>query len=445
MSKPMVVIVGRPNVGKSTLFNRLLGRPVAIVHASPGTTRDLLFADLSWKGQDFTLVDTGGLETRRPTALEEKVGAQVETAVMEADLIIFLVDGKEGVTIPDQEVAEVLRRWGKPLVLAVNKLESEARSLELPQFYQLGLSDPMPISAYHNLGIQDLMDKVVSLLPPALGEAEAEEERLKLAIVGRPNVGKSLLLNSILGRERAIVSETPGTTRDALDTPFSYEGQPLLLIDTAGLRRHSRVVQEVERYSVLRALKAIHRADVVLLVTEAPEPLVSQDAHILEYIRNVYKGAVLVVNKWDLARGQGWEEQATAQALRQRLRYMSYLPIVFASALEGLGVEQVLQTALEVHLARQHRLPTAEVNRLLGEALATNPPASVKGGRLRLYYGTQVEVGPPTFALFVNNPKLVSPAYVRSLERALRRTYPFTGTPLRLLFRSREKGGRGIG
>ena len=326
MANPLVAIVGRPNVGKSTLFNRLTGSRQAIVTDVPGTTRDRLLAEVSWEGRGFTLVDTGGLEPRPEDPIKEQVRAQVEVAVSEADLIIFLMDVSDGITPGDQEVAGWLRRTQKPLVVAVNKVDNESREVSTTEFHRIGLGDPLPISAYHNLGIYDLMDRVVTMLPPA-EEAEEVDEAMKLAIVGRTNVGKSMLMNAILGQERAIVSDVPGTTRDALDTRFTYENQPSVLIDTAGIRRPGRIEKGIEYFSVLRAVRAVQRCDIALLVMDATELASAQDAHIAGHAWDGYRGLMAVVNKWDLAPQEDlYEKEMAIQTVRRRLHFMPYVP-----------------------------------------------------------------------------------------------------------------------
>ena len=359
MSNPLVAIVGRPNVGKSTLFNRLAGHREAIVSGVPGTTRDRLLAEVSWDDSRFTLVDTGGLEPTPQDPLREKVKAQVEAAVSEADLIILLLDVVDGLTHMDEEIAVWLRRTQKPLVVAVNKVDNEKREVSTAEFYRLGLEDPLAISAYHNLGIYDLMDRVISLLPPPpIEEEEALEGVVRLAIVGRTNVGKSLLLNSILGQERAIVSEVPGTTRDAIDTQFSYDGQPVVLVDTAGIRRPGKVGRGIEYYSVLRALRAVQRCDVVFLVMDATELATAQDAHISGDAWDGYKGLIVVVNKWDLVpKVTRMEQELAIQTVRERLHFMPYVPVCFTSALLGDGIQDLMTLAVDIYQERLKRVP----------------------------------------------------------------------------------------
>jgi GTP-binding protein len=436
MTKPIVAIVGRPNVGKSTLFNRLVGSRVAIIEDEPGTTRDRLYADVEWKDSAFTIVDTGGLLLDSPNVMERSVKDQVAVAIEEADSIIFMVDVLDGVTPVDKELAELLRRSGKPLALAVNKADNEQRSYDAAQFYQLSLGDPTPVSAYHDLGITDLLDGVVQRLPYV--PPEEETDMLKVAIVGRPNVGKSMLLNAILGRERTIVDDRPGTTRDAIDTVFEHEGGRMLLIDTAGIRRRGRVDVGIERYSVMRALRAIGRADVALLVTEATEPVTAQDAHIAGYVQQAFKGMVLVVNKWDLVEGEAEQKQFTRE-VRRRLKFMPYVPVVYTSALHGKGVGDVLSAAGEVFESRQRRVGTSQLNSAMQDIMAGHAPPAMAGRKLKVLYATQAETNPPTFVFSVNDPALLHFSYQRYLENELRRRFDFMGTPLKLIFNRRSK------
>jgi len=438
MSEPIVAIVGRPNVGKSTLFNRLVGKRLAITDEVPGTTRDRLYAEADWGGVNFILVDTGGLELVSNDDLIAQVRVQAQTAIAEADVILFLVDVKDGLTAGDEEVARVLRRSAKPVLLAVNKADSQVRREAAVEFYALGLGELYPISALHGTGTGDLLDQVVAAFP--VEEEREELEAVKIAIVGRPNVGKSSLLNKILGQERAIVHEAPGTTRDAIDTQMEWEGEPVVLIDTAGIRRKGRIQRGVEKYSVLRALRAINRADVVLLLTDAVEGATAQDAHIAGYVLEEAKSVVVVVNKWDLVEKDTYTMQAYVQHICTALRFLDYVPVLFVSALTGQRVDQVLPTALRVQEARLIRIPTAELNRIVQEAVARHAPPSKAGKRLRFYYATQAAVDPPTFVFFVNDPRLVHFSYERYLENRLREHYGFLGTPLRLSFRKRGKG-----
>jgi GTP-binding protein len=438
MTKPIVAIVGRPNVGKSTLFNRLAGERIAIVEDLPGTTRDRVYADMTWGERELTIVDTGGFEPRPDSDLRQKVKHQAEVAIEEADVILFMVDVIDEVTIPDQEIAEALRRSRKPIILAVNKADSAQRREGVFQFHELGMGEPIAISAYHGSGVADLMDEVCAKLPPSAPAVE-EPEMLKIAIVGRPNVGKSMLLNAILGQERAIVSETPGTTRDAIDTIFNYQGEPMLFIDTAGIRRRGKVEVGIERYSVMRALNAISRADVVILVTEAVENMNAQDMHIAGYVQEALKGIVVVVNKWDLAGELGKDKAQCTREIRQKLKFFPGVPITYASAQFGRGIYQVLSAAREVYQERQKRLPTPGLNDAINRVITAHPPPSLKGKQLKVSYVTQPGINPPTFVFFVNDPRLLHFSYQRYLENSLRQAFGFKGTPLKLIFRRKGK------
>lgn len=435
--KPLVAIVGRPNVGKSTLFNRLVEEPRAIVEDLPGTTRDRLYADAEWGGMAFTLIDTGGLVLWSEDELTMQVRRQVELAMAEAEAILFMVDVAEGLTAGDEEIAGLLRVSQKPLFLVVNKADNEARRLAATEFYSLGLGEPYPLSALHGTGTGDLLDALVASISP-LEEVE-EAEGVRVAIVGRPNVGKSSLLNALLGWERAIVNERPGTTRDVIDTQINWDSQLVTLLDTAGIRRRGQVQRGVEHYSVLRALRAIQRAHVVVLLLDAPEGVTNQDTHIAGYALEEARGIVLVVNKWDLMKGADISEYA--KGVRQAFRFIPYAPLLFVSALMGQKVDMVLETALRVYQERLRRVPTSGLNKLLREVVASHSPPSKGGKRLRFYYATQAEVDPPTFVFFVNDPQLVHFSYRRYLENRLREAFGFEGTPLRLYFRRRSEAG----
>ncbi len=434
--KPIVAVVGRPNVGKSTLFNRLIGQPLAIVEDSPGTTRDRLYADSEWNGRAFTVVDTGGLVFDESGEVEWKVREQAQIAIAEADVIVFMVDASTGLTAADREAADLLRRTKKPLILAANKADNEQRRQAAVEFYELGLGEPIPISALHGTGTGDLLDAITASFAPEV--VEEADEAMRVAIVGRPNVGKSSLLNALLGEERAIVSEIPGTTRDAIDTRLDWGGQPIVLIDTAGIRRRGRVEPGVEKYSVLRAMRAIQRADVAVLVLDGVDGPTAQDAHIAGYILEEMKSVVVAVNKWDLVPKDSHTMHQYTQVVRAALRFMDYVPVLFISAKTGQRVGQVLDTALRVRDERLVRLSTAELNDILRTAVARQSPPTKAGKALKFYYATQPAVDPPTFVFFVNDKELVHFSYVRYLENQIRERYPFTGTPLRMLFRGRE-------
>jgi len=436
VSKPIVAIIGRQNVGKSTLLNRLAGKPIAIVEDLPGTTRDRIFADVSWQGVEFTMVDTGGLEPKPQTTIAQWVKEQVEEAITEADVIVFLVDVRDGLVPSDWEIVDMLRQASKPIVLVANKVDNAKLEAGVVEFYQLGLGEPLAISAYHGRGTAELMDKVISLLPAPL-PVEAEPEIMKVAIVGRPNVGKSMLLNALLGGQRAIVDEAPGTTRDAIDTKFDFDGQSVLLIDTAGIRRRGRLGVGVERYSVIRALRAIDRADIVLLVLDATEPATAQDMHIAGYIQQAVKGIVLIVNKWDLIESGNIIEYN--RYIRSQFKFMPYAPVLYISAKFGQGVEKVMPQVCQVYQERLERIPTPAVNSVIRQAVAAHNLPRKGSKQLKILYATQAEVNPPTFVFFVNDAKLIHFSYRRYLEGKLRQSFGFVGSPLRLVFKTRKE------
>jgi GTP-binding protein len=443
VTKPIVAIVGRPNVGKSTLFNRLVGERRAIVEDEPGTTRDRVYGSADWGGIEFTVVDTAGLQDEQEIAtstvaeIARHTREQAQSAIDEADVIVFLVDTKAGLTSGDQEVAELLRRTDKPTILVANKADNLGRREDAVEFYSLGLGEPLPVSSIHGAGSGDLLDRIVEALPEF--EEEPETEGPNIAIVGRPNVGKSRLLNALLGQERSIVSDVPGTTRDSLDTQLVWAGQPLTLIDTAGIRRKGRVEQGIEHFSVLRSMRAIDRSDVVLLVIDATESFTAQDLHIAGYVEEQKKGLVVVVNKWDLVDKGPTTMETYRQRAQEALAFMPYAPLTFISAKFGQRVHQVLETALQVVEERDRRVTTAQINKLLREAVAKHPPASKPGKWLKFFYATQVDVAPPTFVFFVNDPTQLHFSYRRYLENQLRNTFGFTGTPIRMSFRGREE------
>lgn len=433
MAKPIVAIIGRQNVGKSTLLNRLAGKRVAIVADMPGTTRDRIFADVSWQETSFMLVDTGGLELSPKSSVARGIKAQVEVAIAEADLIIFLVDAKDGVVASDLDIAQMLRRSSKPLVLAANKADNPALESGTAEFYQLGLGEPLAISAYHGRGTAELLDKVISLLPTPKA-AEPRAEIMKLAIVGRPNVGKSTLLNALLGEERAIVDETPGTTHDAVDTRLDFGGQNVILIDTAGIRRRGRWGVGVERYSVIRALRAIDEADVALLVLDGTELVTAQDKHIAGYIQEAAKGVILIVNKWDLAQGKSMAE--CERYIRRELKFFSHAPVLYISAKLGQGVDRVLPQAFSVYEERLKRPPATQVNEVIRAAVASHILPRKGAKQLEVFSATQTGVNPPTLVFVVNDASLIHFSYQRYLENKLRQAFGFGGTPLRLIFKT---------
>lgn len=456
IGKPVVALVGRPNVGKSTLFNRLVGQRKAIIEDLAGTTRDRLYGDADWGGKDFIVVDTGGIEffadyktvpSGSPTGYRAGVSSrlflkeireQAELAIAEAEVIVFLVDGEAGVTTTDEDIANLLRRAKKPVLLAVNKADNKKRRDEAVEFYALGLGDPIPVSALHGTGTGDLLDAIVESLP-ATEDEEEDDESIKIAILGRPNVGKSSLLNKLLGEERVIVSNVPGTTRDAIDTFVEYQGLDLVLIDTAGIRRKGKMEPGVEKHSFLRSLKAVNRADVCLLLIDATEMITAQDAHIGGYILEEGKSVVVVVNKWDLIEKDTHTINEFTTKIRQDLKFLDYVPVLFISAKTGQRVNKVLSVALQVQEERLRRVPTGELNRLIHEAIARHPPKGGQRYRLKFLYATQARTDPPTFVFFVNDHTLVHFTYQRYLENQLRDRYGFTGTPLRMVFRDRKE------
>jgi len=445
--KPVVALVGRPNVGKSTLFNRLAGERLAVTDSQPGTTRDRLLAEAEWNGLAFDLVDTGGVDPLGGEGeLVGQVRAQAELAVQEADAILFLVDGQSGLSPVDHELAEVLRRHqtireGRPhppVLLVVNKADNRPRREQAVEFFELGMGDPIPISALHGTGCGDLLDRLTATFASATAEP-AVEAQIKIAIVGRPNVGKSSLLNRLLGEERVIVSPIPGTTRDAIDTSLTFQGKSLTLIDTAGIRRRGRVLPGVEKYSVLRAVKAIERADVALLLIDAVEGVTAQDAHIAGIILEKWKSCLLLINKWDAAPKQAGTQQSFAEQTRAQLKFLDFVPVRFISALHGTGVAAILPLALQIQEERLGRIPTARLNAILDSAQQAHAPPSKSGVRLRFYFASQVDTDPPEFVFQVNDPELVHFSYARHLENRIREQFSFLGTPIRLTFRERPR------
>ncbi len=447
MRKPMLALVGRPNVGKSTLFNRLVGQRLAVVSDVPGTTRDRIQADAEWNGVTFTVVDTGGIEVEggfHTAPLSEDsarflpaIRSQAAIAIDAADVVVLLVDAQAGLTVADEEVADILRRTAKPVIIAANKAESKTGREAAVEFYGLGLGEVVPVSALHGTGTGDLLDAIVEAFPDWATEEEGEDDSIRIAIVGRPNVGKSSLLNRLLGEERAIVSPIAGTTRDAIDTLLTFDGQAITLIDTAGIRRRGKVDPGVEKYSVLRALRAIKRADVALLLIDAQDGVTAQDTHVAGFILEENTSVVVLVNKWDALEKDTHTMVQYTRQLQFDLNFMDYVPVLFISALTGQRVHQVLPTALEVHAARQQRIPTGELNRLVRDAVARHAPPSKSGKRLKFLFATQAAVEPPTFIFFVNDPRLAHFSYQRYLENSIRRACPFPGTPLQMRFRAR--------
>jgi len=454
MSKPIVALVGRPNVGKSTLFNRLIGERLAIVDDTPGTTRDRLFGEAEWNGRAFHVVDTGGIDPthggKTPLSIGssdfiEEIKQQAKVAIDEADAVLFVNDGQTGVTTPDLEVADILRRSQKkledgtfwpPIFVVVNKAEAKDRRDEAPQFYELGLGEPYAVSAVHGTGTGDLLDALVASFPKQ--EAEEEDTSIKIALVGKPNAGKSSLLNKLVGEERAIVSPIPGTTRDATDTKIDVNGLEVTLIDTAGIRKRGKIEHGVEQFSVLRSFKAIERADVALLMIDATTGITSQDAHIAGFILDEWKSCVVIVNKWDAVEKDAYTMEEFTRKIRIDLNFMDYVPLLFISAKNGQRVDQVLPMALRVQEERLARLSTSRINEVIHRAQDNHPHPSHAGRQLKMFYGTQVRSDPPTFMIYVNDPKLMHFTYLRYLENQIRAEYGFLGTPIRLVTKSRR-------
>lgn len=435
MARPIVAIVGRPNVGKSTLFNRLIGERVAIVQDQPGITRDRVYGHTDWRGREFSIVDTGGLGLGDEDPFGQHIQQQAEIAIEEADLILFLVDGREGLTAGDEEVAEFFRTSGRPIILVANKADNQRVEADASEFYRLGLGEVFPISSHSGRSVADLLDEVVRRLPPEEAP-EPDDDRIKVAIVGRPNVGKSSLMNAILGEERVIVSPVAGTTRDAVDVPFEFGDHSYTLIDTAGIRRAGKIQGSVEYYTVLRAERAIERSDVAVLVVDADYGLVDGDKRVAGLADEAGRACVIFVNKWDLVKGRTPRE--FGQAIRSDMPFMKYASIVTGSAQNRKGMSDLLETCVDAANNHALRVPTAELNRVLREAVDQRP-YSRNGRQFKVYYATQVTVKPPTIVLFVNDPKIVHETYMRYLENQLRAVFGFAGTPIRLLLRERTR------
>ena len=438
MAKPLVAIVGRPNVGKSTLFNRLIGKRVSIVEDTPGVTRDRIYGDAEWLDKQFTLIDTGGIEPASEDKIAIQMRRQAELAIETSDVILFIVDGREGMTAADQEVAAMLRKCNKPVVLAVNKLDAPKYHEAIYEFYELGLGEPFIVSAGQGIGLGDMLDAVCENFPQSDGEEE--ETCVHIAIVGKPNVGKSSLTNALLGEERVIVSDVPGTTRDAIDSPFTKNGQSYVLIDTAGIRRKRAIEDEsIERYSVIRSLAAVRRADVVLFVCDADQGLSEQDVKIAGFVHEEGKPSVVIVNKWDLIEKDTHTMDQFKKDMETDLSFMNYVPFLFVSAKNGQRIHKVLDLVNEVYAQSIRRISTGTLNDVVNEAVSISEPPSQNGKRLKLYYATQVAIQPPTFVIFVNDSALVHFSYERYLENYFRKSFGFSGTPIRILFRNRTR------
>ncbi len=437
--KPIIAIVGRPNVGKSTLFNRLVRKRKAIVEDEPGVTRDRNYAEASYEGRSFMVIDTGGFEPAAKDRIQQQIREQVEVAIEEADIILFVMDGKESLNPTDAEIAGYLRRVTKPIFYVVNKIDGERHEGGVMDFYGLGVSPLFSVSAQHGRGIGEMMDEVIKSLPPAVPELGSADEEIRVALVGRPNVGKSSLLNKLIGQPRAIVDSVPGTTRDALDTPFTRDGRKYVFIDTAGLRRKGKVSQRVEKYSAIRALKGLERCDVALILIDGFEGVTEQDARISELGEENGRAMILVVNKWDLVQKETNTMQEYKERIRGEMKTLDYVPVLFLSALTGQRIGKIFETIDKVMAEHRKRITTGELNQWLRETTESNPPPLFRNHRVKLFYISQVAVGPPTFILFVSEPQGLEESYQRFLLRQLRETYGFEGTPLRLFLRKRGK------
>lgn len=436
MAKPIVAIVGRPNVGKSTIFNRIIGERLAIVEDKPGITRDRLFGTSDWNGREFMIIDTGGIELSKDELLTS-IRAQAELAITEADVIVFVTDVTSGLTGADQQVADMLYRSKKPVVIGVNKVDNFDRQADAYDFYSLGFGDLIPISGAHGIGVGDLLDAIVDKLPDN-PEEDYDDDIIKVALIGRPNVGKSSLVNAILGEQRVIVSDVAGTTRDAIDTPFEQDGQKYVLIDTAGMRKRGRVYESIEKYSVIRAMRAIERCDVALIVINAEEGIIEQDKAIAGYADEAGRAAVFVVNKWDTVTKDDTTMHEFEKDLKDNFMFMPYAPIVFISALTGQRLHRLLPEVKNVAESHAMRIQTHILNDVLLDAVTMNPPSPRKGRRLKINYITQVAVKPPKFIVFVNEPSLMHFSYERYIENKLRDAFEFRGTPIKLYMRKKN-------
>ena len=438
MSKPIVAVVGRPNVGKSTFFNKIVGSRVSIVQDTPGVTRDRIIADAEWTGKHFMLIDTGGIEPENQEIIPSRMRAQAEMAMDMADVILFMVDGRSGVTAADREVADMLRRKNKNVILVANKIDTSKLPEDFYDFYELGLGEPFAVSSTNQLGLGDLLDEIISMIPEEAFEEEDEDD-IKIAIIGRPNVGKSSLVNAFLGEERVIVSEIAGTTRDSIDTPFEKDGQKYTLIDTAGIRRRSKVTDEVEKFSVIRAMAAIERCDVALMVLDATEGLADQDKRIVGMAHEAGKGIIIVVNKWDLVAKETNTMRDMERKIKGELQFMIYAPVMFTSAIKGQRLLPVIDAARSVAENRAMRVGTGQLNSLIEDAVMMNPTPVDKGRRLKIYYATQIGIKPPLFSFSVNDRELMHFSYARYLENKIREGYGFAGTSIKFVFRNRSE------
>jgi GTPase len=438
MSKPIVAIVGRPNVGKSTLFNQIGKKRVSIVEDFPGVTRDRIYMDAEWLNHSFTMIDTGGIEIETADDMVNSMRQQALIAMEEADVIMLVVDGRTGMLSTDEEVANILRTTKKPVVLAVNKIDSPSREMDMYEFYNLGLGEPVPISASNSLNLGDLLDRIVAVFPKeSIEDKEADE--ISIAVIGRPNVGKSSIVNALIGAERVIVSSIPGTTRDAIDTHFIKDDAKYMLIDTAGMRRRGKIDLPVERYSVMRSLRAIDRADVVLMVINAEEGILEQDKKIAGYAHESGKGVVLVVNKWDLFEKDDKSTLRFTEDLRDEIGFLQYAPVLYTSALTKQRIGRITELVKYVADQQSMRIQTSVLNELIRDAVSINPPPAHRGKRLKILFMTQVDIKPPKFIVFVNDPELMHFSYLRFIENKLRESFGFEGTPLKLIARGRKE------
>ena len=435
MRKGIVAIVGRANVGKSTIFNRIVGQRISIVEDTPGVTRDRIYADASWLTRDFKIIDTGGIELEN-ASFTEQIKMQTEIAIEEADIILFVVNGREGVTKEDLFVARLLQKSRKPIVLAVNKIDDQKFKDNIYDFYSLGIGDPIAVSGSHGIGIGDVLDEIIHQLPAV--DEKKEDDVIRFSVIGRPNVGKSSLTNAILGEERVIVSDIEGTTRDAIDTAFEKDGQKYRVIDTAGMRKKGKIYENVEKYSVLRALSAVEKSDVVLMVIDGNQGIIEQDKHVAGYAHEAGKAVILVVNKWDLIEKDSKTMKKMESQIREQFKYLDYAPIIFVSAKDKKRVHLLLPMIQEVYANSQKRVATSVLNDVLIDAQTMNPTTTFNGGRLKIYYANQVSVCPPTFVLFTNDPQYLHFSYKRYLENRLRDAFGFEGTPIHILCRKRD-------
>lgn len=437
MSKPILAVVGRPNVGKSTFFNRIIGERKAIVEDVPGVTRDRIYAETEWNGREFAIIDTGGIEASTDDPILSQMRDQAMVAMDMADLILFMVDGKEGLTTADIEVGAILRRTGKKVILVVNKIDNPSKMPDtIYDFYELGLGEPIPISSANMLNIGDLLDEIVSGFPDK--DYEADEENIKLAIIGKPNVGKSSLVNALTKENRVIVSPIAGTTRDSIDTPFSFEGNDFTLIDTAGLRRRSKVYDSIEKFSVIRAIAAIERCDICILMIDAMEGITEQDKKIAGIAHEAGKGMMIVINKWDLVEKETNTMRDYERKVRAELLFASYAPILFTSVLQGRRIYDILRKAAAIQEIRMRRITTGKLNNLIEDAVMMRQPPSDKGKRLKIYYAAQIGVAPPLFSFNINSRELMHFSYARYLENRLREAYDFEGTSVKFVYNEKK-------